>query len=143
MDGLAKKLRAKRFKDGAIAFERYEVKFEIDEHGKPLSVYFKESKDANKMIEEFMLLANRTVAEFVGKVPQGKTKKTFVYRIHDLPDPDKMENFASFIRRFGYKLKTDGSKTDVSKGINHLLDEVQGKREENLIETVAIRAILS
>ena len=141
MDGLAKKLRAKRFKDGAIAFERYEVKFEIDEHGKPLSVYFKESKDANKMIEEFMLLANRTVAEFVGKVPQGKTKKTFVYRIHDLPDPDKMENFASFIRRFGYKLKTDGSKTDVSKGINHLLDEVQGKREENLIETVAIRAM--
>ena len=141
MDGLAKKLRAKRFKDGAIAFERYEVKFEIDEYGKPLSVYFKESKDANKMIEEFMLLANRTVAEFVGKVPQGKTKKTFVYRIHDLPDPDKMENFASFIRRFGYKLKTDGSKTDVSKGINHLLDEVQGKREENLIETVAIRAM--
>lgn len=141
MDALAKKLRAKRFKEGAIAFERYEVKFEIDEYGKPLSVYFKESKDANKMIEEFMLLANRTVAEFVGKVPEGRAKKTFVYRIHDLPDPDKMENFAAFIRRFGYKLKTDGSKTDVSKGINHLLDEVQGKREENLIETVAIRAM--
>ncbi|MDD4406105.1 MAG: ribonuclease R [Parabacteroides sp.] len=140
MDALAKKLRAKRFKDGAIAFERYEVKFEIDEYGKPLSVYFKESKDANKMIEEFMLLANRTVAEFVGKVPESH-KKTFVYRIHDLPDPDKMENFAAFIRRFGYKLKTDGSKVEVSKGINHLLDEVQGKREENLIETVAIRAM--
>jgi len=140
MDALAKKLRAKRFKDGAIAFERYEVKFEIDEFGKPLSVYFKESKDANKMIEEFMLLANRTVAEFVGKVPESH-KKTFVYRIHDLPDPDKMENFAAFIRRFGYKLKTDGSKVEVSKGINHLLDEVQGKREENLIETVAIRAM--
>ena len=140
MDALAKKLRAKRFKDGAIAFERYEVKFEIDEYGKPLSVYFKESKDANKMIDEFMLLANRTVAEFVGKVPESH-KKTFVYRIHDLPDPDKMENFAAFIRRFGYKLKTDGSKVEVSKGINHLLDEVQGKREENLIETVAIRAM--
>lgn len=140
MDALAKKLRAKRFKDGAIAFERYEVKFEIDEYGKPLSVYFKESKEANKMIEEFMLLANRTVAEFVGKVPESH-KKTFVYRIHDLPDPDKMENFAAFIRRFGYKLKTDGSKVEVSKGINHLLDEVQGKREENLIETVAIRAM--
>ena len=92
------------------------------------------------MIEEFMLLANRTVAEFVGKVPESH-KKTFVYRIHDLPDPDKMENFAAFIRRFGYKLKTDGSKVEVSKGINHLLDEVQGKREENLIETVAIRAM--
>ena len=99
------------------------------------------SKDANKLIEEFMLLANRTVAEFVGRPPKGKTKKTFVYRIHELPDPDKMENFASFIRRFGYKLKTDGTKTDVSKGINSLLDNVQGKPEENLIETVAIRAM--
>lgn len=141
LDKLAKKLREKRFKNGAINFDRYEVKFEIDEKGKPVSVYFKESKDANKLIEEFMLLANRTVAEFVGKVPKGKTKKTFVYRIHDLPDPDKMENFATFIRRFGYKLKTEGTKSDVSKGINHLLDEVQGKREENLIETVAIRAM--
>lgn len=141
LDKLAKLLRAKRFKNGAINFDRYEVKFEIDEQGKPVSVYFKESKDSNKLIEEFMLLANRTVAEFVGKVSKGKTKKTFVYRIHDLPDPDKMENFASFIRRFGYKLKTQGSKSDVSKGINALLDEVQGKREENLIETVAIRAM--
>lgn len=141
LNGLAKKIRERRFKDGAINFERYEVKFEIDENGKPLSVYFKESKDANKLIEEFMLLANRTVAEFVGKVKKGQAKKTFVYRIHELPDPDKMENFASFIRRFGYKLKTDGSKTEVSKGINGLLDSVQGKPEENLIETVAIRAM--
>lgn len=141
LDKLAKKLREKRFQRGAINFDRYEVKFEIDEKGKPISVYFKESKDANKLIEEFMLLANRTVAEFVGKVPSGKTKKTFVYRVHDLPDPDKMENFAAFIRRFGYKLKTNGGKSEVSKGINTLLDEVQGKREENLIETVAIRAM--
>ncbi|MEG1543892.1 MAG: ribonuclease R [Tannerellaceae bacterium] len=141
MDVLAKKLRNKRMKNGAINFDRYEVKFEIDEYGKPISVYFKESKDANKLIEEFMLLANRTVAEFVGKVPKGKTKKTFVYRIHDLPDPEKMENFAAFIRRFGYKLNTEGSKSDVSKGINTLLDNVQGKPEENLIETVAIRSM--
>ena len=140
LNDLAKKLRERRFKSGAINFDRYEVKFEIDEQGKPVRVYFKISKDANKLIEEFMLLANRTVAEFVGRPPKGKTKKTFVYRIHELPDPDKMENFASFIRRFGYKLKTDGTKTDVSKGINSLLDNVQGKPEENLIETVAIRA---
>ena len=141
LNALAQKLREKRFQNGAINFERYEVKFEIDEQGKPLSVYFKESKEANKLVEEFMLLANRTVAEFVGRPPKGKTKKTFVYRIHELPDPEKMENFASFIRRFGYKLKTEGSKTEVSKDINHLLDKVQGKPEENLIETVAIRAM--
>lgn len=141
LNDLAKQLRDRRFCNGAINFERYEVKFEIDEQGKPLRVYFKESKEANKLIEEFMLLANRTVAEFVGCPPKGKTKKTFVYRIHELPDPDKMQNFATFIRRFGYNLKTEGTKTDVSKGINHLLDTVQGKPEENLIETVAIRAM--
>ena len=141
LNALAQKLREKRFQNGAINFERYEVKFEIDEQGKPISVYFKETKEANKLVEEFMLLANRTVAEFVGRPPKGKTKKTFVYRIHELPDPEKMENFASFIRRFGYKLKTEGSKTEVSKDINHLLDKVQGKPEENLIETVAIRAM--
>ena len=141
LNTLAQKLREKRFQNGAINFERYEVKFEIDEQGKPISVYFKETKEANKLVEEFMLLANRTVAEFVGRPPKGKTKKTFVYRIHELPDPEKMENFASFIRRFGYKLKTEGSKTEVSKDINHLLDKVQGKPEENLIETVAIRAM--
>lgn len=141
LNALAQQLREKRFQHGAINFERYEVKFEIDEQGKPVSVYFKESKEANKLIEEFMLLANRTVAEFVGRPPKGKTKKTFVYRIHELPDPEKMENFATFIRRFGYKLKTEGSKTEVSKGINHLLDKVQGKPEENLIETIAIRAM--
>ena len=141
LNALAQKLREKRFQNGAINFERYEVKFEIDEQGKPLSVYFKESKEANKLVEEYMLLANRTVAEFVGRPPKGKTKKTFVYRIHELPDPEKMENFASFIRRFDYKLKTEGSKTEVSNDINHLLDKVQGKPEENLIETVAIRAM--
>jgi ribonuclease R len=138
LDRLAKILRQKRFDAGAINFDRWEVKFNIDEKGRPLSVYFKVAKDSNKMIEEFMLLANKTVAEFVGK---SKSPKTFVYRVHDLPDSEKMENFAEFIRRFGYKLKTTGTKSDVSKSINGLLDEVQGKREENLIETVAIRAM--
>lgn len=141
LDGLAKILRKKRFEHGAINFERYEVKFELDEKGHPIGVYFKESKDSNKLIEEFMLLANRTVAELIGKRPKGKTAKTFVYRVHDLPDPEKLDTFATFIRRFGYKLKTNGSKKDVSKGINHLLDEVQGKREQNLIETVAVRSM--
>ena len=141
MDSLAKKLRARRFEEGAIAFDRHEVKFEIDENGKPLGVYFKVSKDANKLVEEFMLLANRTVAEFVGKPGKGKKPKTFVYRIHDIPDPDKMENFATFIRRFGYNLKTQGKNSDVSKSINKLLDTVQGAREQNLIETVAIRSM--
>ena len=141
LNGLAQKLRERRFKQGAINFDRYEVKFEVDEQGKPLRVYFKVSKEANKLIEEFMLLANRTVAELIGRPPKGKPKKTFVYRIHELPDPDKMENFATFIRRFGYKLKTDGTKTEVSKSINALLDSVQGHPEENLIETVAIRAM--
>ncbi len=141
MDQLAKLLRQKRFAAGAINFDRYEVKFEIDEKGKPISVYFKESKDANKLVEEFMLLANRTVAEYVGRVPKGKKAKVFPYRIHDLPDPEKLDNLAQFIARFGYKLRTSGTKTDISKSINHLLDDVHGKKEENLIETVSIRAM--
>lgn len=141
LNKLAKLLREKRFVAGAINFDRYEVKFEIDEKGKPVSVYFKISKDANKLIEEFMLLANRTVAERIGIVPKGKKPKVFPYRIHDLPDPDKLDNLAQFIARFGYKLRTTGSKADVSKSINHLLDDIQGKKEENLIETVSIRAM--
>ena len=141
MDHIAKTLREKRYAAGAINFDRYEVKFEIDEKGKPLSVYFKYSKDANKLVEEFMLLANKTVAEKVGKVPHGKTAKVLPYRIHDLPDPDKLDNLSQFIARFGYKLRTSGTKTDISKSINHLLDDVQGKNEENLIETVSIRAM--
>lgn len=140
LNALAKKMRSRRFKNGAIDFERYEVKFKIDDKGKPLSVYFKESTDANRLIEEFMLFANKTVAEFAGKTKK-KTKKTFVYRIHDLPDAGKMENFAAFIRRFGYKIKTEGRKSDVSKGINKLLDTVKGKPEENLIETLAVRSM--
>ncbi len=141
LDALAKKLRAKRFRNGAINFDRYEVKFEIDANGKPLSVYFKESKDANKLIEEFMLLANLTVAEYIGKPGKGKTPKVFVYRIHESPDPEKMENFATFIRRFGYKLKTEGKQDEVSRNINQLLDKAQGRPEQNLIETLAIRSM--
>ena len=141
LDKFAKLLREKRFKDGAINFDRYEVRFEIDEKGKPISVYFKVSKDANKLVEEFMLLANRTVAEKIGRVPKGKKAKVFPYRIHDLPDPDKLDDLAQFIARFGYKIRTGGSKTEVSKSINHLLDDIQGKKEENLIETVSIRAM--
>ena len=141
LDTIAKALREKRFTAGAINFDRYEVKFEIDEKGKTISVYFKESKDANKLVEEFMLLANRTVAEKIGKAPKGKKPKVLPYRIHDLPDPEKLDNLAQFIARFGYRLRTSGTKTDVSKSINHLLDDIQGKKEENLIETVSIRAM--
>ncbi len=141
LDTIAKALREMRFAAGAINFDRYEVKFEIDEKGKPISVYFKESKDANKLVEEFMLLANRTVAERIGKVPKNRKAKVFPYRVHDLPDPEKLENLSQFIARFGYKVRTEGTKTDISKSINRLLSEVQGKKEANLIETVSIRAM--
>ena len=141
LDKIAKALREQRFKAGAINFDRYEVKFEIDEKGKPVSVYFKVSTDANKLIEEFMLLANRSVAEYVGRVPKGKKAKVLPYRIHDLPDPEKLDNLSQFINRFGYKIRTSGTKSDISKSINRLLDDIQGKKEENLIETVSIRAM--
>ena len=141
LDRLAKQLRERRMAGGALEFDRVEVKFEIDEKGKPLRVYFKESKDANKLVEEFMLLANRTVAEAVGRVPKGKKAKVFPYRIHDLPDPAKLDTLAQFIGRFGYKLRTAGSRSDLSKSINRLLTDVKGKKEQNLIETVSIRAM--
>ena len=141
LNRLAAALRKQRFAHGAIDFDRQEMKFVIDEKGRPISVYNKVSKEANKLIEEFMLLANRTVAEFVGKPANGRKPKAFVYRVHDTPDPDKMSLFAAFITRFGYKIKTEGSKSDLSKGINSLLAKVQGRPEENLVETVAIRAM--
>ena len=141
LDRLAKLLREKRFANGALDFDRVEVKFEIDEKGKPLRVYFKESKDANKLVEEFMLLANRTVAEAVGKAPQGKKAKVFPYRIHDLPDPAKLDTLAQFIARFGYKLRTAAGKEELTRSINRLLTDVKGKKEENLVETVSIRAM--
>jgi len=141
MDRLAKILRQGRFDNGAIAFDRVEVRFEIDEKGKPTSVFFKEQKDANKMIEEFMLLANKTVATHIGKPGRGQKAKTFVYRIHDVPNPDKLMTFSVFIKRFGYNLKTTGKPAAVSSSINLLLDQVQGKKEQNLIETLAIRSM--
>ena len=143
LNALAKKLRARRFASGAIAFERVEVRFNIDEKGKPLSVYFKEPKDSNNLVEEFMLLANRTVATHIGKHKKGEksSPKTFVYRVHDQPNPDKLSNFATFIKRFGYRLKTTGKSCDISSAINVLLDQVQGKKEQNLIETLAVRSM--
>ena len=141
LNKLAQILRKQRLAAGAIDFDRVEVKFEIDETGKPLSVYFKESKEANKLIEEFMLLANRTVAEKIGKVTKNTKAKVLPYRIHDLPDPDKLENLNWFINRFGYKIRTSGTKTEVSKSINRLLDDIKNKKEQNLVETVSLRAM--
>ena len=141
LNKLAQLLRERRMAAGSINFDRCEVKFEIDEHGKPINVYFKESKEANKLVEEFMLLANRTVAEHIGRVPKNKKPKVFPYRIHDLPDPEKLENLNQFIARFGYKIRTGGSKNEVAKSINKLLDDAEGKKEEDLIETITIRAM--
>lgn len=142
LDRLAKLLRETRFKNGAVKFDREELHFDIDETGKPTRVYFKMSKDANKLVEEFMLLANRTVAESIGKVKEGKKAKTLPYRIHDAPDPTKLETLKEFIVKFGYKLKTAGTKGEVSRSINKLMDDCNGKREQNLIETVALRAMM-
>jgi ribonuclease R len=140
LNRLAVLLRDKRFKRGSIAFDRVEIKFEIDEKGKPLSVYFKEAKDSNKLIEEFMLLANKRVAEIIGKRGGNKAPKTFVYRIHDKPDPDKLANFNLFIKKFGYGIQMATSKT-ISSSLNSLLDHVKGKKEQNVIETLAIRTM--
>jgi len=140
LDRLAKQLRAIRFENGSIGFDRVEVKFEIDKDGKPLSVFFKESKDSNKLIEEFMLLANKRVAEFVGKPGPKKKERTFVYRIHDKPDPDKLDSFNHFIKRFGYGIQTNNPQT-VTASMNKLIENVAGKKEQNVIETLAIRTM--
>ena len=141
LNELAHILRQNRMAAGAVDFDRMEVRFEIDSQGKPLSVYFKESKEANKLIEEFMLLANRTVAERIGKVPKDKKAKVFPYRIHDLPDPDKLENLNWFANRFGYKIRTSGSKTEVAKSMNKLLYQIRGKKEQNLQEMVSLKSM--
>jgi len=140
LNDLAQKIRKRRFKDGAISFERVEVKFNIDESGKPLGVFFKVNKESNQLIEEFMLLANKHVAAFIGDVKKGEHAKTFVYRIHDKPNPDKLQIFSKFIQRFGYSINTTGHK-NITTSINNLLDEVQGKKEQNVIETLAVRAM--
>lgn len=142
LDRLAKKLREARFRNGAVKFDREEMRFEIDGNGKPVRCYFKKSKDANKLIEEFMLLANRSVAESIGMVKKGQKAKTLPYRIHDQPDPTKLETLREFVVKFGYRLKTAGTKGEISRSLNKLMDECQGRREQNVIESVALRAMM-
>ena len=142
LDRLAKQLRARRFKGGAVKFDREELHFDIDAQGKPTRCYFKRSRDANKLIEEFMLLANRTVAESIGKVKKGQKKKTLPYRIHDNPDPQKMETLRQFIVKFGYKVKTNGTKSAMARSLNKLMDDCNDKPEAKMIQSVALRAMM-
>ena len=141
LNDLAQKMRKRRFENGSISFDRQEVRFEIDEKGHPIRVYFKIAKEANMLIEEFMLLANCTVAEAVGKTANGKKAKSFVYRVHDQPDPSKINDLASFITRFGYRTRLHNDTRELSKNINKLMQEIKGRPEENLISTVAIRSM--
>ena len=140
LNRLAQILRKERFEHGSIAFDRVEVGFDVDEKGHPISVHIKEQTESHQLIEEFMLLANRIVATTIGAVPS-KQQKVFPYRIHDLPDVEKLDNVAHFISRFGYKLKTTGDKQAVSQSINKLLNDVKGKKEQNLIETISLKAM--
>ena len=142
LDRLAKLLRKKRFKDGSVMFDTEELHFDIDEKGHPIRCYFKRSKDANKLIEEFMLLANRTVAESVGRVPKGKKPKVFPYRVHDNPAPEKMEALRKFIAPFGLKVKTDGTRKAMIKSINKLMTDVGEQREAKVVQTVTLRAMM-
>ncbi len=143
LNSLARKLRATRFRNGSISFEREEAKFDLDEHGKPLRVYFKEMKEANQLIEEFMLLANRKVSEFVGRKRPGvqNSERTFVYRVHDKPNSDKLSQLRVFVSRFGYQMKSDAVGKALAKDINKLMRDIHGKQEENLISTLAVRAM--
>jgi ribonuclease R/exosome complex exonuclease DIS3/RRP44 len=140
LDRLAKILRKKRLQQGAITFDRVEVRFNLDENAVPTGVYFKESKDANKLIEEFMLLANKKVAEFIGSEKGRPTNDTFIYRIHDEPNIDKLTALQGIIGKFGYKINTE-NKQKISESLNKLLNDVKGKGESNMIETLAIRSM--
>jgi ribonuclease R len=139
LNKLAKMLKKKRFANGAINFETTEVRFQLDENGKPLGIVPRVRKDAHKLIEEFMLLANKHVAEFVFKLNDGKGKNTFVYRTHDYPDPERIETFSHYAKRFGHELHTDDNR--ISKSINGLIEEIEGKPEENVLQRLAIRAM--
>ena len=142
LDELAKKLRSKRLQQGAITFDRVEVKFNLDKNSEPTGVFFKESKDANKLIEEFMLLANRRVAEFIGSNKGIPSKKTFVYRVHDEPDLEKLASLQTIVSKFGYSNKIDTrDKQTTSNSLNKLLQDVHGTGEANLIETLAVRSM--
>lgn len=141
MDSLAKKLRERRYMEGSVEFDRAEVRFDIDESGHPVDVFFKVSKDANKLVEEFMLLANKTVATFIGK-PKGRQKpKAFVYRIHDMPDPGKLSELSRIASAFGEHIKVSGSKREINKSINKMLASIKGRAEENYLATLAIRSM--
>ena len=142
LDRLAKLLRKQRFKNGSVKFDSEELHFDVDEKGHPIRCYYKRSKDANKLVEEFMLLDNRTVAESVGKVKKGRKPKTFPYRIHENPDPQKMETLRAFAVKFGYKVKTDGTQGAIARSLNKLMDETEGKREQKAIQAVALRAMM-
>ncbi len=140
LNALAHKLRDRKFKHGAISFETTEVKFQLDTSGKPIGVYVKERKDAHKLIEDFMLLANRKVAEHVSKMGKGKHKYTFVYRVHDSPKPESLANFANFAARFGYKINTKSDK-ETARSLNYLMEDVEGKKEQNVLTQLAIRSM--
>ena len=140
LDELAKKMRKKRMQAGAISFDRVEVKFNLDEEANPVGVFFKEAKDANKLIEEFMLLANRKVAEFIGQEKGKPSKKTFIYRVHDEPNIDKLNALQGIVSKFGYSLNTETKET-ISQSLNKLLSDVHGKAESNMVETLAIRTM--
>ena len=140
LNALAKILRKKRMKEGAISFDRVEVKFNLDENANPTGVFFKESKDANKLIEEFMLLANRKVAEFIGKEKNKPSNKTFIYRVHDEPDIEKLAALQNIVYNFGYKMNTL-TRESTTESLNKLLNDVHGKPESNMIETLAIRTM--
>jgi ribonuclease R len=140
LNELAYILRKRKFKNGAISFETTEVKFNLDDKGKPIGVYVKERKDAHKLIEDFMLLANRKVAEFASKKGKGKHKYTFVYRAHDSPKPDALASFANFAARFGYKINTKSDK-ETAKSLNYLMEDVEGKKEQNVLTHLAIRSM--
>ena len=142
LNEMAKQLRKRRFEEGgSVSFNREEIKFDIDETGKPIAVHVHESQDANKLIEEFMLLANCKVAEHIGKVAKNKTAKAFVYRVHDQPDLDKLQNFADIAAHFGYKVRTKGSGRDINKSINKMLEQAKGKPEEEMLAILAIRSM--
>jgi len=140
LDRLAKKLRDERFKKGSINFETQEVRFRLDKQGNPLEIYLREMKDSNKLIEDFMLLANRKVAEYIGKVKTTSKPKPFVYRVHDSPVPEKLENFTQFIAKLGYKMNLSNRKT-LAQSFNKLFEQIKGKGEENMVESIAIRTM--
>lgn len=141
LDRLAKILRAARYENGSVDFDRMEVRFDIDETGHPVGVYFKESKDANKLIEEFMLLANRTVATAIGMAGGKKKGKQFVYRVHDVPDVDRLNNLSQLARTFGHKVKTKGTPQEINRSLNKMLADIKDRPEENLLATLAIRSM--